>query len=307
MNWLILFFCLILTSCLEGGSDISIGTASPGSPAAPSMAVEKILGKSKNEWTVDSLGKIYLNSATVTIEGRCSRGVGRISVIINGTIDSVEASCGAGGTFSWSKFFPSSTPHLGNEYAIELQGLRADGAALAGLTTSKVIIIDTHAPSAPYLNAVSGCRLSTGIWTCSDSHVRVSGGWTGGEGVVSLQYPSGGVISYPSANGFSFEMDLTEGQTRSLAFTVKDLVGNVSGAGVMSVSYFSLTTILAASVSSGGASGFSGGPVNSSPSLIGNLDSLSGKAVDLNSSGADNQKVQMLIGPMAVGAQWLNP
>lgn len=307
MKWLIPFLCVVLTSCLESGGDVSIGTAPPGSPAATSMAVEKIQGKTQEAWVTDSNGKIYLNSSTVAIEGRCSRGVGRISVIVNGTIDAVEASCGAGGTFSWNKFFPSSTPHLGNEYAIELQGLRIDGTALAGLTASKTIVVDTHAPTAPTLNSISGCTLVTGVWTCSDSHVRISGGWSASEGVVSFQFPSDGVISYPTANTFTFDIVLNEGQTRSLAFTTKDLVGNTSGTASLSVSYFSLTTVLASAISSGGTYGFSGGPVNSSPSMIGNMDSMSGRIVDLNATGPDSQKVQIQVGPVAVGAQYLNP
>lgn len=307
MKWMLSCFCIVLTSCLESGGDVSIGTAPPGSPAAASMTVEKIQGKTKDAWLMDSGGKIYLNISTVTIEGRCSRGVGRISVIVNGTVDGVEAFCGSGGTFSWSKFFPSSTPHLGNEYAIELHGLRVDGTPLAGLTTSKTLVIDTRAPTAPTLNALSGCKLTTGLWTCSDSYVRISGGWSASEGVVSFQFPSGGVIAYPTANTFTFDIVLQEGQTRSLSFTTKDLVGNVSGTASLSVSYFSLTTVLASAISSGGTYGFSGGPVNSSPSMIGNLDSMSGRMVDLNVAGPDSQKVQMQVGPVAVGAQYLNP
>ena len=307
MKWLIPVLCLILTSCLESGGDVSIGTAAPGSPAAASMAVDKIQGKTKDAWLTDSGGKIYLNSSTVAIEGRCSRGVGRISVVVNGVIDAVEASCGAGGTFSWNKFFPSSTPHLGNEYAIELQGLRVDGTALAGLTTAKTLVIDTHAPTAPTINTLAGCNLTTGVWTCSDSHVRISGGWSASEGVVSFQYPNDGVIAYPTASTFTFDIVLSEGQTRSLSFTTKDLVGNTSGTTSLSVSYFSLTTVLASAISSGGTYGFSGGPVNSAPSLIGNLDSMSGRIVDMNATGPDSQKVQIQVGPVAVGAQYLNP
>src|SRR6218665_2614210 len=103
MKWLTLLLSLTLMSCLDsgGGGDVSIGTASSGSPAAAGMTVTKIQGKTQEAWLVDDNGKIYSNSASMGIEGKCSRGVGRISVIVNGTVDSSEASCASGGTFSW--------------------------------------------------------------------------------------------------------------------------------------------------------------------------------------------------------------
>ncbi|MBO9666036.1 MAG: hypothetical protein J7501_04425 [Bdellovibrio sp.] len=300
MKWLgLILSCLWLTSCLESGGEVSFGTAAPGSPATASMTIEKIQGQSSSAWITDNAGKIYLNTSALAIAGRCSRGVGRISVIVNNTVDAQEASCGSQGTFIWNKFFPSSSNATGDEYTVELQGLRADGGVLPGLTTSKVIVIDTRAPTAPKMNTVSGCKLVTGVWVCSDSHIRVSGSWFDGEGVVSLQYPTSGTISYPTATTFALDLVLAEGQTRSLSFAVKDKVGNTSGISTLSVSYISLTTVLASSLSSGGTFGFSGGPVNSAPSMIMNMDSFSGRAVD--------QGVQLNIGPAAVGARYNNP
>jgi hypothetical protein len=300
MKWLILVLSLALMSCLEnGGGDVSIGTASSGSPAAASMTVTKIQGKTKELWLVDSDGKIYSSSASMSIEGKCSRGVGRISVLVNGSVDSAEASCSSGGTFSWIKYFPGSSNATGNEYRFELQGLRSDGVAISGLVTSKVIVIDTRAPAAPTLNSPSGCRLVTGVWTCSDSQVRISGGWSDLEGVVSLQYPSGGTISYPTSKTFAYDFVLSEGQSRTVTFTVKDKVGNISGTSTQTVSYISATNLLAGSLTSGGTTGFSGGPINSAASMIGNLDSMSGRTSD--------QGIQLQSGPIAVGSGNLNP
>ncbi len=301
MKWLILLLSLAQMSCLEsGGGDVSFGSASNGSPATASMTVTKIQGKTQESWLTDSDGKIYSNSASMSIEGKCSRGVGRISVIVNGTVDSSEASCASGGTFSWIKYFPGSSNATGTEYTFQLQGLRADGAAIPGLTTSKVIIIDTRAPASPILNTPSGCRLITGTWTCSDSQVRISGSWSDLEGVVSLQYPTGGTIAYPTAKTFTFDLILSEGQSRTLTFTVKDKVGNISGTSSQTVSYISPTNLLAGAMTSGGTlGGFSGGPINSAASMIGNLDGLSGRT--------SNQGIQLQSGPIAVGAGNLNP
>lgn len=307
-----MFFALgsvLLTSCFDGGGSgsVSMGSMPPGSPSQISIAIDKIQTASRPSWIMDSLGKVYLKDAAVRVDGHCTRGVASVTVAVNSVVVAETAACGVDGNFTWHKTFSASTPALGTEYALEFRAMNSSGTAILGVIANQTIVVDTQAPTAPTLDPVAGCTLSTGTWVCSSASVQVAGSWATGEDVQSLQFPGSGSISYPTATSFQFSLSLTEGQSRSLDFTVKDRAGNISGASMVTVSYSPVTSALASSVNTGGTAGLAGGPVNTAPSMIGNVGTMGGKSLDLNSSAPANQRVQLIIGPVAVGAQQINP
>lgn len=312
---LIFRVCLLLTlagalsSCFDDGSGgVSLGnSATNGNTGSVRIGILKIQNLISSAWVMDSSGKVYVKSPTVSINGTCTRGVYAVSATVNSVAVSEKANCDMDGTFSWSKTFSSSTPPTGTVLAINFQAMTSAGEQIAGVSIEKTLVLDLNAPAAPVLDSVAGCTLVTGNWLCNSPNVRVTGSWLVTEDVVSVQAPSSGTLTNTSTNTFQFDLTLSEGQSRNLDFTVTDRAGNISGLSTITVTFAPTTDALASSVNSGGTSGFAGGPINTAPSLIANVGTMSGVSADLNSASPVSQRAQLQIGPVAVGAKKLNP
>lgn len=302
----LIVLCATLTSCFDdGGSSVSLGSDTSGAPLV-TLSITKIQGLDTASLNQDANGKIYLKTALVNIEGICSRGVSNIMATINGVQVAETAMCKIDGTFSWDKTFVPAMTTLGSQYDIVLEAVNLGGSPISGASTTKTIIVDLVAPTAPVLSSVSGCTLTTGVWVCNTANVQVAGTWSLVEDVISLQSPSGGT-SLQTSGAFTFDFSLAEGQSRTLDFTVTDRAGNISGQSSISISFSPTTSALASTVNTGGTVGFAGGPVGSAASVIANVGTMSGQSNDLNSGLPVDQKAQLIIGPMAVGAKQINP
>ena len=305
---LICFACGFLLSCTDSGGSVSSTAADPGADnSGITLKITEVQNLTSATWIADTNGKIYLNSSTVHIKGDCTRGVAEISATVNGNAVTESGTCQADGTFTWDKVFSSSTPALGTDYAIIFQASGANSLPLSGVTVQKTLNIDRTAPTAPVLNSVSGCSLSVGVWVCNFSAIQITGSWSGAEDVVSLQSPGNGITVKPTSTTFTYDFNLVEGQSRILDFTLTDRAGNISGSGSLQVVYSPSVSVLASSVLGGGTIGFAGGPLNTASSMFGNVSGFSAVNYDLNSGLPQNQKVQLLIGPVAIGAEKLKP
>ncbi|MBC7456834.1 MAG: hypothetical protein H7235_01050 [Bdellovibrionaceae bacterium] len=303
---LALFVVTAVTSCFDdGGSSVSLGSNTSGEGQL-ALTINKIQNLESNQWNQDTAGKIYLKTALVNIIGTCSRGVSNIIAIINGVQVAESAICKIDGSFSWDKNFVPAMISLGSAYDITLQAVSAAGIVISSADVSKTLVIDLVAPTAPVINSIAGCTLGSGVWVCNSASVQVTGWWSTNEDIVSLQAPASGALNQTPST-FTFDIVLSEGQARTLDFTVTDRAGNISGLNSVTVTYAATTSALASSVNTGGTSGFAGGPLGTNPSMIANVGTLSGQYFDLNSAFPNNQKVQLHVGPVAVGAQQINP
>lgn len=238
IQFLLMGVGLLLTSCNDVG--VQLGSIAGGgfSGGGASISVTQFQDALPASWVIDSAGKIYSKSATLSFKGTCSRGIANIYLYLNGVASASHAVCLSNNTFVFTEAVPSD----GN-YDLRFVPAYANGQEIASAAIPKTFVVDSTAPTAPTISNVSHVILSAAF--------TISGTAPSPDTVRIVQSDTTGNLSF-SNPGFSSDYTLSPGQTKTYTFYAEDFAGNRSVGTSFLVSYLA-SSILAASEMPGAA------------------------------------------------------
>ena len=216
------FSFLLLTSCLDGSSNIAVSEKD----IHGIFEILTIQAKPRAQWATDASGKVFTNNRKVEVGGSCFRGVAKIYGYIDGVLVSDTAPCGSTGKYIWTHTFPSD-----GSFAITLSPALNNGTILSQQAI-ETIIVDTMPPAAPVITTNGGVAFVSSV-----PNVLIEG--LVSSEVVKLEASNqNAVLSFfDSLDSFQYLIVLATSETRTLSFFAYDLAGNKSLPAQITISF----------------------------------------------------------------------
>jgi hypothetical protein len=239
---------------LVGGcnSQSSVGVTTSGISSASGIGgftITTIQGQSSSQFTTNAnlAGAAFFNSDTLAIVGACERGVSSVQVSVNGAVGQTYSCSGAG--------VANISLPLGadGEYTLSFNPLSSSGAATGATPATQVVYAKATAPLPVAITSMSinGSALSASPSSTNAGTVTISGTFSPNTTtnyattLTENLYGQGTMEVNASAQSWTYEFNLSQGQSISLSFVVGDIVGNLSQATSLTVTTGNLLSIYA--------------------------------------------------------------
>lgn len=216
-------------SCTKGGSVKSSGTGATSGTFSTSIELVYPTDQGATWTPITSDGRTYIKGLSITVTGKCSRGVSVVKVDEGSGAYTETANCSDAGKFTWNKTYTATTEE--GDKTLTFSGYGADGSLLSGSTSTAKVRIDNTAPAAPVITAPT---TSTYQHVASTADYTITG--TVASDAATLTGPNSTSITV-SSNAFTYPVTLVNASALNYGFYATDLAGNQSATTTVTITW----------------------------------------------------------------------